>query len=187
MRRRQLKFAKLARLHTVVSLVNNDQSWCFTPLFPSNEFIPIDCDFIFIFLWSSFGVWNPQNQLYMYVRGSCVWTYVWHVRTILGILLYLAGCWTIKSIQGSDKLALLFEQWISCSGHWNQSSFLVELRQSSRNRKRGARRWMTVHELRLKYGLTGCRRCHSTGQGGRWAVAKNASKVSPWRSRSVRA
>lgn len=58
----------------------------------------------------------------------------------------------IDPFAGSAKLQVLYEQWISCSGHWSESSFLVELRQSTRNRKRGARKWMTFHEMTMKFG-----------------------------------
>ena len=53
---------------------------------------------------------------------------------------------------GSAKLQVLMEQWLSCAGHWTESSLYQQMKMSNRFRKRGARRWLTVHELSLKYG-----------------------------------
>lgn len=52
----------------------------------------------------------------------------------------------------SSKLAVLYEQWLQCEGHWTESAFFKEMRSTSTHRKRGARRWMTVQELSMKYG-----------------------------------
>lgn len=57
-------------------------------------------------------------------------------------------------IPGEAKLAILFEQWVACDGHWSESSLLVTLRQEHRLRRLGARKWMTFHELVIKYGGT---------------------------------
>ena len=53
---------------------------------------------------------------------------------------------------GSDKLQVLYEQWLSCDGHWTESAIYQQLKTSSRHRKKGARKWLTEAELALKYG-----------------------------------
>ena len=53
---------------------------------------------------------------------------------------------------GSEKLQILYEQWLSCEGHWRESQILKELRTSTRHRRLGARKWLTVGELTQKYG-----------------------------------
>ena len=53
---------------------------------------------------------------------------------------------------GSAKLQVLYEQWLSCDGHWTESSIYQQLKVSQRHRKKGARRWLTESELTLKYG-----------------------------------
>ena len=53
---------------------------------------------------------------------------------------------------GSEKLQVLYEQWISCEGHWIESSLYKQLRVTVRNRKTGARKWLTEPELCVKYG-----------------------------------
>eukprot|EP00438_Fugacium_kawagutii_P021042 Skav236149 [mRNA] locus=scaffold2146:214258:216563:+ [translate_table: standard] len=50
------------------------------------------------------------------------------------------------------KLAILFEQWVACDGHWSESSLLVTLREEHRHRRVGARKWLTYPELVIKYG-----------------------------------
>ena len=57
-----------------------------------------------------------------------------------------------QPIPGSERLQVLFEQWVSCAGHWRESSLYHQLRVTSKHRKRGARKWLTVSELSLKYG-----------------------------------
>ncbi|CAL1136681.1 unnamed protein product, partial [Cladocopium goreaui] len=51
----------------------------------------------------------------------------------------------------SPKLQMLQEQWASCKGIWSQSDFVIRLRQKTRQRQYGARRWMTRQELICKY------------------------------------
>ena len=46
---------------------------------------------------------------------------------------------------------MLQEQWASCKGIWSQSDFVIRLRQKTRQRQYGARRWMTRQELICKY------------------------------------
>ena len=59
---------------------------------------------------------------------------------------------SLYNVGGSDRLQVLFEQWVQCAGHWTQSSLLTELQQTSRFRKRGARKWLTTYELTMKFG-----------------------------------
>ena len=49
-------------------------------------------------------------------------------------------------------MAVLYEQWLQCEGHWTESSFFKEIRSTNTHRRRGARRWLTVPELAIKYG-----------------------------------
>ena len=53
---------------------------------------------------------------------------------------------------GSEKLQVLYEQWLECEGHWTESVLVKELRVSARHRRRGARKWLTLSELTQKYG-----------------------------------
>lgn len=55
------------------------------------------------------------------------------------------------SKRGTEKLALLQEQWESCRGKWSESQFLFQLKESSRTRKRGCRSWMTRAQVAQKY------------------------------------
>ena len=59
---------------------------------------------------------------------------------------------SLDNAAGSDQLQVLFEQWVACAGHWTESSLMTELSQTSRYRKRGARKWLTTHELTMKFG-----------------------------------
>ena len=52
---------------------------------------------------------------------------------------------------GSEKLQVLFEQWMSCDGHWSESSLYQQLKVSHTHRRRGARKWLTETELAVKY------------------------------------
>ena len=51
----------------------------------------------------------------------------------------------------SQKLQMLQEQWTQCNGLWSQSDFVIRLRQKTRQRSYGARRWVTRQELICKY------------------------------------
>ena len=57
---------------------------------------------------------------------------------------------------GSPKLALLYEEWLSCEGQWTSSKLLQQFRQERKHRKRGARKWLTYDELAIKYGSYAC-------------------------------
>ena len=52
---------------------------------------------------------------------------------------------------GSEKLQVLFEQWMICDGHWSESTFYQQLKVSHLHRRRGARKWLTQSELAAKY------------------------------------
>lgn len=56
------------------------------------------------------------------------------------------------SCSGSERLTILYEQWVSCSGHWRESQFFLRMSTSSRRKKFGCRKWLTQHELAIKYG-----------------------------------
>lgn len=57
-------------------------------------------------------------------------------------------------ISGSEKLALLYEQWLGCSGKWTDSEFYIQIQESKRHRKTGTRAWMTRDQVILKYNST---------------------------------
>ncbi|CAE7609000.1 unnamed protein product [Symbiodinium sp. CCMP2592] len=49
-------------------------------------------------------------------------------------------------------MAVLWEGWVQCQGNWHSSELLLTLQSSRKNKRRGARRWMTVKELVDRYG-----------------------------------
>lgn len=53
---------------------------------------------------------------------------------------------------GSDRLQVLFEQYVTCGGHWAESSIYLQMKIERRLRKTGSRRWLTCHEIAIKYG-----------------------------------
>lgn len=55
---------------------------------------------------------------------------------------------------GRDRLAILMDEWLSCDGHWTESSLYKQLRHESRFRKLGRRKWLTLSEMSLKFGST---------------------------------
>ena len=52
---------------------------------------------------------------------------------------------------GSEKLAILYEQWCSCEGFWKESSLYKELKVKTHHRRLGRRVWMTFGEISKKY------------------------------------
>ncbi|CAL1153151.1 unnamed protein product [Cladocopium goreaui] len=52
----------------------------------------------------------------------------------------------------SDRLQVLFEQYVTCGGHWAESSIYLQMKIERRLRKTGSRRWLTCHEIAIKYG-----------------------------------
>ncbi|CAL1127245.1 unnamed protein product [Cladocopium goreaui] len=58
----------------------------------------------------------------------------------------------------SERISILYEQWIECAGHWSESSLLQQLRYEKRHRRIGARKWLTYAELVIKYGNSDCAR-----------------------------
>lgn len=65
---------------------------------------------------------------------------------------FLAGFFNPSIRPDSDKLAVLLEQWISCEGHWTESTIYQKMTIESRHRRTGSRKWLTLQELTLKYG-----------------------------------
>ena len=61
-------------------------------------------------------------------------------------------------LPGSEKLSILYEQWIECAGHWTESTLLQQLKYEKRHRRIGARKWLTYAELVMKYGNAECAR-----------------------------
>lgn len=52
---------------------------------------------------------------------------------------------------GSEKLAILYEQWVSCEGFWKESSLYKELKVKTHHRRLGRRVWLTFAEISKKY------------------------------------
>ena len=50
-----------------------------------------------------------------------------------------------------QKLAVLFEEWVNCSEDWQQSSFVIRMKQRTTERQKGGRRWMTKADIVSKY------------------------------------
>ena len=51
----------------------------------------------------------------------------------------------------SQKMQVLFEQWLSANEDWSESTLVMSMRHSHTHTKRGSRRWMTRAELMEKY------------------------------------
>ena len=45
----------------------------------------------------------------------------------------------------------LYEEWLSSNEQWQSSTYVIQLQQSHKFTKLGARRWMTFRELSSKY------------------------------------
>jgi hypothetical protein len=48
-------------------------------------------------------------------------------------------------------MAILFEEWVGCSENWKSSTFLVRMRERTKESQRGARRWLTQADIAAKY------------------------------------
>ena len=48
-------------------------------------------------------------------------------------------------------MAVLFEEWAKCSEDWQQSDFVIRMRERTTDRQRGGRRWMTKGDIITKY------------------------------------
>ena len=46
------------------------------------------------------------------------------------------------------------DEWLSCDGHWTESSLYKQLKHESRFRKLGRRKWLTLSGMSLKFGST---------------------------------
>ena len=55
-------------------------------------------------------------------------------------------------VPGSAMNSILFEAWMSCSGNWKQSKFLLSIRSRESHKIKGVRKWFTRAELRTKFG-----------------------------------
>ena len=82
--------------------------------------------------------------------NSTLATFKVQVVVLDAILWFLRLCYI--SISGSEKLQILFEQWVACEGAWSSSEFFIMCRKKSKNRHRGARAWLTRSEIEKKYG-----------------------------------
>lgn len=45
----------------------------------------------------------------------------------------------------------LYERWLSCGEEWSRSSWVTSLASSVTRSARGARRWMTKEQIKIKY------------------------------------
>ena len=48
--------------------------------------------------------------------------------------------------------SILYEAWMSCSGNWTNSRFLLQIRQRTSDKIKGVRKWFTRSELIAKFG-----------------------------------
>lgn len=53
--------------------------------------------------------------------------------------------------QGSQKLAVLKEEWLACAGVWKSSALYKKMKQSSKTSNHGARLWLTKTQIAAKY------------------------------------
>lgn len=77
-----------------------------------------------------------------------------HIYFIPAMYIYIYISVAPSCISGSEKLALLYEQWLGCSGKWTESEFYIQIQESKRQRKTGTRAWMTRDQVILKYNST---------------------------------
>ena len=61
------------------------------------------------------------------------------------------ACYVHAGSNKSEKMAILFEEWIKCSEDWSSSDFVVRFRESTTHRQQGSRRWMDKGEIVEKY------------------------------------
>lgn len=50
-----------------------------------------------------------------------------------------------------EEMQKLYEEWLSSNEQWQSSSYVIQLQQSHKFTKLGARRWMTFREISAKY------------------------------------
>ena len=53
--------------------------------------------------------------------------------------------------QGSQRLQVLVDEWISCKGEWKKSTLYERMMAKKSCRKHGARVWMTKSQIAQKY------------------------------------
>ena len=51
----------------------------------------------------------------------------------------------------TQKLQLLFEQWVSANENWSSSSLIVRMKNSHRKSHKGGRRWLSFEQISMKY------------------------------------
>ena len=61
------------------------------------------------------------------------------------------ACYVHAGSNKSEKMAILFEEWIKCSEDWSSSDFVVRFRESTTHRQQGSRRRMDKGEIVEKY------------------------------------
>lgn len=55
------------------------------------------------------------------------------------------------TLPGPEEMQKLYEEWLSSNEQWQSSSYVIQLQQSHKFTKLGARRWMTFREISAKY------------------------------------
>lgn len=53
--------------------------------------------------------------------------------------------------QGTEKLQILMDEWLSCQGAWTKSAFYQRVMEKRSMSQRGARVWLTQHQIAEKY------------------------------------
>ena len=62
---------------------------------------------------------------------------------------------TLKGSNKAEMFQVLYENWISANGKWDQSQIVVQCRSTVKGSKTGARRWMLRSDIVSKYGSEG--------------------------------
>ena len=76
----------------------------------------------------------------------------------------------------SQMLGVLFEEWTNCAEDWRKSDFVIRMRQTTTDKKKGGRRWMTAGDIVSKY-LPG--RTLEEAQQIKDEIIANKEKASP--------
>ena len=64
--------------------------------------------------------------------------------------MHVSGIWNVCFL-GTDKLAVLQEQWAACSGNWAKSDLYMRMQQRTMTRTKGARTWLTRPQVAQRY------------------------------------
>jgi hypothetical protein len=57
-----------------------------------------------------------------------------------------------KQTSGQSLNSILYDAWESCSGDWNKSKFLMNIRERHIKRCKGTRKWLFAWEMDQRFG-----------------------------------